>query len=46
VSTHTRDIHEEKRASKAYLKSRLKKLRDAGISGPLASRVANARSEH
>jgi hypothetical protein len=42
VSTHTRDIHEEKRASKAYLKSRLKMLRDAGISGPLASRVANA----
>jgi hypothetical protein len=42
VSTHTRDIHEEKRASKTYLKSRLKMLRDARISGPLASRVANA----
>jgi DNA-binding Lrp family transcriptional regulator len=42
VSSHTRDIHEEKRASKTYLKSRLKKLRDAGISGPHASRDANA----
>jgi hypothetical protein len=42
VSSHTRDIHEEKRASKTYLKSRLKKPRDAGISGPHASRDANA----
>jgi hypothetical protein len=42
VSTDTRDIHEEKRTLKTYLKSRLKKLRDVGISGPLASRVANS----
>jgi hypothetical protein len=42
VSTHTRDIHEEKRASKAYLKSRLKMLKEESVSGPLASRVANA----
>ena len=42
MSSYIRDIHEEKRALKTYLKSRLKKLRDAGISGPLASRVANA----
>jgi len=42
VSTHTRDIHEEKRALKAYLKSRLKMLKEESVSGPLASKVANA----
>jgi len=35
-------LSEDKVDWKAYFKARLKALRDAGLSGPLASKVANA----
>jgi hypothetical protein len=43
VSTYSRNIREERKALRAHLKGRLEILREeAGVSGPLASKVANA----
>ena len=43
MSAYSRNIREERKALRAHLKGRLEILREeAGVSGPLASKVANA----